>query len=136
MLNCQTLNNLCLCLSCSTFVLQSKLTDSFARKSIQQMLLVNQANAPGNFSGDFFTDRPTIFPSSFAESSELFSFPPSDEPQGHSFRAKFMSKFGTEVRAYRGGRGGGLLLTDNRKCVEKQRWQAIQFWLSVKCLKP
>ena len=27
-LNCQTLNNLCLCLSCSIFVLQSKLTDS------------------------------------------------------------------------------------------------------------
>ena len=27
-LNCQTINNICLCLSCSIFVLQSKLTDS------------------------------------------------------------------------------------------------------------
>ena len=27
------------------------------------------------------------------------------------------------------------LLTDDFKCGEKQRWQAVQLWLSVKCLK-
>ena len=35
-LNCQALNNLCLCLSCSIFVLQSKLTEFSAILKQQQ----------------------------------------------------------------------------------------------------
>ena len=120
-------------------------------------LRVNPANAPPEHCGIYLKttcDRKSskcsgeFFPSIFSriarqyfrqvvrkvtKSSELFSFPLSDEPQGHSFRPKFMSKFGTEMRAYPGGL---RILTDDRRCSWKQRWQAIQFWLSVKRLKP